>query len=62
MEEEKIVIDQDYVKEKFAEKIHPEDIDRYIPVAIYLRKLLMYCIASGGFPKREFPRLSNAEK
>ena len=21
---------QDYVKEKFAEKIHPEDIDRYI--------------------------------
>lgn len=30
MEEEKIVIDQDYVKEKFAEKIHPEDIDRYI--------------------------------
>ncbi len=30
MEEEKIVIDQDYVKEKFAEKIHPEDIDKYI--------------------------------
>ena len=30
MEEEKIVIDQDYVKEKLAEKIHPEDIDRYI--------------------------------
>lgn len=30
MEDEKIVIDQDYVKEKFAEKIHPEDIDRYI--------------------------------
>ena len=30
MEEEKIVIDQNYVKEKFAEKIHPEDIDRYI--------------------------------
>ncbi len=30
MEEQKIVIDQDYVKEKFAEKIHPEDIDRYI--------------------------------
>ena len=30
MEEEKIVIDQNYVKEKFAEKIHPDDIDRYI--------------------------------
>lgn len=30
MEEEKIIIDQSYVKEKFAEKIHPEDIDRYI--------------------------------
>lgn len=30
MEEEKITIDQDYVKDKFAEKIHPEDIDRYI--------------------------------
>ena len=30
MDEEKIVIDQDYVKEKFAEKIHPEDIDKYI--------------------------------
>ena len=30
MDEAKIVIDQDYVKEKFAEKIHPEDIDRYI--------------------------------
>lgn len=30
MDEEKITIDQDYVKEKFAEKIHPEDIDRYI--------------------------------
>ncbi len=29
-EEEKIVIDQNYVKEKFAEKIHPDDIDRYI--------------------------------
>ena len=26
----KIVIDQNYVKEKFAEKIHPDDIDRYI--------------------------------
>ena len=30
MEEEKIVIDQEYVKEKFAEKIHAEDIDKYI--------------------------------
>lgn len=30
MEEEKITIDQEYVKEKFAEKIHPEDIDKYI--------------------------------
>ncbi|MCB6992327.1 ATP-dependent protease ATPase subunit HslU [bacterium 210820-DFI.6.37] len=30
MEEEKLVIDEDYVKEKFMEKIHPEDIDRYI--------------------------------
>ncbi len=30
MDEEKIVIDQEYVKEKFAEKIHPEDIDKYI--------------------------------
>ena len=30
MDEEKVVIDQDYVKEKFAEKIHAEDIDRYI--------------------------------
>lgn len=30
MEEEKISIDQSYVKEKFEEKIHPEDIDRYI--------------------------------
>ena len=30
MEEEKIVVDQEYVKEKFMEKIHPEDVDRYI--------------------------------
>ena len=30
MNEEKIVIDQEYVKEKFEEKIHPEDIDKYI--------------------------------
>ena len=30
MDEEKIIIDQEYVKEKFAEKIHPEDIDKYI--------------------------------
>lgn len=30
MEEDKFVIDQEYVKEKFMEKIHPEDIDRFI--------------------------------
>ena len=30
IDDEKIVIDQEYVKEKFEEKIHPEDIDRYI--------------------------------
>ena len=30
MDTEKIVIDQAYVKEIFAEKIHPEDIDKYI--------------------------------
>ncbi len=30
MEEEKIVIDRTYVKEIFEEKIHPEDIDRFI--------------------------------
>lgn len=30
MEEEKLVIDEEYVKEKFIEKIHPEDIDRFI--------------------------------
>lgn len=30
MEEEKIVIDEEYVKEKFMEKIHPEDVDNYI--------------------------------
>lgn len=30
MDEEKIVIDRQYVREKFAEKIHPEDIDKYI--------------------------------
>ena len=30
MEEEKITIDRDYVKEKFEEKIHPDDLDRYI--------------------------------
>lgn len=30
MDEEKITIDREYVKEKFAEKIHPEDIDKYI--------------------------------
>lgn len=30
MQEEKLVIDEDYVKEKFMEKIHAEDLDRYI--------------------------------
>lgn len=30
MDEEKIVIDRDYVKEKFEEKIHPDDLDKYI--------------------------------
>ena len=30
MEEDKIVIDGAYVKEKFDEKIHPEDLDKYI--------------------------------
>ena len=30
MDEEKITIDRQYVQEKFAEKIHPEDIDKYI--------------------------------
>ena len=30
MDDEKITIDQQYVKEKFAEKIHSEDIDKYI--------------------------------
>lgn len=30
MDDEKITIDRDYVKEKFAEKIHAEDIDKYI--------------------------------
>jgi len=30
IEEEKIVIDKEYVKEKFIEKIHPEDLDKYI--------------------------------
>ena len=30
METEKVVIDRDYVKEIFEEKIHPEDIDRFI--------------------------------
>lgn len=30
MEEEELVIDDQYVKEKFIEKIHPDDIDRYI--------------------------------
>ena len=30
MDEEKVVIDKAYVKEIFEEKIHPEDIDRFI--------------------------------
>lgn len=30
MDDEKIIIDDKYVKEKFEEKIHPEDIDKYI--------------------------------
>ena len=30
MEEEKITIDRDYVKETFEEKIHPDDLDRFI--------------------------------
>jgi len=30
MDEEKITIDREYVKEKFEEKIHPDDLDRYI--------------------------------
>ncbi|MCQ2545229.1 MAG: ATP-dependent protease ATPase subunit HslU [Clostridia bacterium] len=30
MEEEKITIDREYVKQKFEEKIHPDDLDRYI--------------------------------
>ena len=30
MEEEKIIIDRQYVKEKFEEKIHPQDLDKYI--------------------------------
>ncbi len=30
VEEKHIVIDREYVKEKFEEKIHPEDLDRYI--------------------------------
>ena len=30
MEEEKITIDRDYVKEKFEEKIHPQDLDKFI--------------------------------
>lgn len=30
MDVEKFIIDADYVKEKFEEKIHPEDLDQYI--------------------------------
>ena len=30
IDEEKIVIDDKYVNDKFIEKIHPEDLDKYI--------------------------------
>lgn len=30
MDTEKVVIDKEYVAEKFREKLHPEDLDRYI--------------------------------
>ena len=30
MEEEKLVIDEEYVKERFQETIHEEDLDRFI--------------------------------
>ncbi|MGI6735770.1 MAG: ATP-dependent protease ATPase subunit HslU [Anaerovoracaceae bacterium] len=30
MDEEKIVIDEEYVRKKFIEKIHPEDLDQFI--------------------------------
>lgn len=30
MEERKVVIDEEYVREKFIEKIHEEDLDRFI--------------------------------
>ncbi|MEG0392590.1 MAG: ATP-dependent protease ATPase subunit HslU [Anaerovoracaceae bacterium] len=30
MEQDKLVIDEEYVKEKFIEKIHPEDLDKFI--------------------------------
>ena len=30
MEEKRIVIDEEYVREKFREKIHEEDLDRFI--------------------------------
>ena len=30
MEDEKIIIDKDYVKERFKETIHEEDLDRFI--------------------------------
>lgn len=30
IEEDKITIDKEYVKQKFIEKIHPEDLDKYI--------------------------------
>ena len=30
MDTEKVVIDEEYVKEKFQETVHAEDLDRYI--------------------------------
>ena len=30
MEDEKIIIDENYVKERFKETIHEEDLDRFI--------------------------------
>ena len=30
METEKVVIDREYVKDKFSDTVHEEDLDRYI--------------------------------
>ena len=30
METEKVVIDREYVKEKFSDTVHEEDLDRFI--------------------------------